>query len=103
MQHVTQCCREVNRVKGHGRLPPVSTLPGDEVKADKAPHGVGNQHSGPAVIHLNCMLNQLPHPVEMTRLHTMAVSSSALACDNTFLGQDGWHVQCALLIGPAVL
>lgn len=69
----------------HGRLPPVGTLPGDEVKADKAPHGVCNQHSWPAVIHLDCTLNQLPHPVEMTRLHTMTVSSSALAYDTMFL------------------
>lgn len=61
-----------------GALPPVSTLPGDEVEADKASHGVRHQNSWPAIIHLDSMLNQRPHPVKVARLHKMTVSNPEL-------------------------
>ena len=51
-----------------GTLPPVCRLASDEVKADKASHGVRHNHSLPAIVLLHSMLNQIPHHVKMPSL-----------------------------------
>lgn len=59
-------------------LPPVSALSCDEVEADKAAHGVGDQHRWLATIRLDCMLDQRPQLVKVPRLQTTRGCTSVL-------------------------
>lgn len=53
-------------------LPPVCRLASDEVEADQAAHGVGNNHSLLATILLDSMLYQIPHLVKVSCLQAPA-------------------------------